>query len=239
MPFEICNEFPDRDELGAEGLHLELDVHLSLDYREHTDEDAIKLLIDHIEGCDGYRYYLIHIGQPSRAWCVHFEAVCCQDTTGKMCKGVYRTVDTKSFCLSIGSRHIENSQLQRRYQRIQDYPCKGRVHGFINRRHDWIYLDISHADCHPRPDDINDTIPVAPIPTEVKRFIASQITPRRLTSSDLYETVVERFGYVVNYGQVQNLWKESFVALSRWMKTSCDQAACSWKGSVKVPIVKR
>ncbi|SAL96031.1 hypothetical protein [Absidia glauca] len=52
----------------AEGLRLELDVRLSLDYREHTDEDAMKLPIDHIEGCDGYRYYLIHIGKPSRAW---------------------------------------------------------------------------------------------------------------------------------------------------------------------------
>ncbi|SAL95177.1 hypothetical protein [Absidia glauca] len=74
----------------AEGLHLELDVHLSLDYREHTNEDAIKLLIDHIEGCDDYRYYSVHIGKPSRAWCVHFEAVCCQDT-------VVDTLKTRSY----------------------------------------------------------------------------------------------------------------------------------------------
>ncbi|SAL95028.1 hypothetical protein [Absidia glauca] len=135
----------------AELLHPELEVHLSLDYRGLTDEEAMKLLLDDIEGWHGNRYYLIHIGKLSLAWSANFEAVCCQDTI-----------------------------------------------------------------------DIDDAIPVAPIPTEVKRFIASQIKPRRLTSPGLYEAVVERFGYVVNYGQVQNLWKASFVALLR-TSAACEE----------------
>lgn len=51
----------------------------------------------------------------------------------------------------------------------------------------------------------------APMSQEIKDFIQGEISIDNLNSVGLYEKVVERFGYVVNRGQVLNAWRNAFV----------------------------
>lgn len=110
----------------------------------------------------------------------------------------------------IGSRHIDESRLTRRYQRTQEYDCRGKIQGFINRRHNWIQLNVYHHMNHPTPAAAERRmVRSTPISDDVRRFIASRLHLYDLNATGLWEQVLEHAGgYVVNKGQVLNAWRD-------------------------------
>jgi hypothetical protein len=110
------------------------------------------------------------------------------------------------------AHHVDVSVLRRRYQRMESFACKGKVYGFINRKYNWVNLNVVHQIDHERPEVLEATmIRATPMPQAIKTFICAQIDIHDLNAVNLYEKVVAEFGYVVNRGQVSNAWRNAFV----------------------------
>ncbi|CAO3599437.1 unnamed protein product [Absidia cylindrospora] len=159
---EVPHDFVDPDEPGEDGICLNVDIAMDEHLQGLTDEE-IKELLETVRSLDGVEYFWKHAGNPE----LPFKVVCSQDREGK---------------------HVDESRLQRRYQRTTEFHCKGKVRGFIDRTSNGIQLIVSHQMNHPQPATLEASmIRTVPMTQEIKEFIQTQISMDNLNSIGLYE----------------------------------------------------
>jgi hypothetical protein len=206
---DITSEFLELNERGDDGVCLDVDVLLDDNLRSLTDEQVKEFILDNVKLLDGYEYFWKHTGNPELQFGVTFEAVCSQDTKGKLCKKGLKVTDSLQHY--IVCQHVDESRLQRRYQRTEPFDCQGKVTGFINRRHNWIHITVTHLLDHPTPANMElRMLRASPMPQSIKDFIESEVNIDDLNAVGLYEKVVANFGYVVTRSQVLNAWHKGF-----------------------------
>ncbi|SAM02978.1 hypothetical protein [Absidia glauca] len=191
MLSELPHYFLDPKEVD-DGVYLTADIYLDQRLRDMSNEQILQVILDKVQLLDHYEYYWKYSGKTQLRHCEGFAAVCSQD------KEV--------------AHHVDVSVLRRRYQRMESFACKGKVYGFINRKYNWVNLNVVHLLDHERPEVLEATmIRATPMPQAIKSFICAQIDIHDLNAVNLYEKVVDEFGYVVNRGQVSNAWRNAFV----------------------------
>ncbi|SAL97787.1 hypothetical protein, partial, partial [Absidia glauca] len=193
---EIANEFLEAHQVGDDGIWLSADIEMDERMQDLNDNDVRDLILEELRQIDGYEYLWKYTGAPSLSFRVAFEAICSQDRQG--------------------CRHIAESRLTRRYVRTDEYDCHGKVHGFINRQHNWIRLEVFHHISHPTPATNESTrMTTVPVTDEIKAFIAERINLHGPNCVGLYEQIVQVYGFVVNRGQVLNAWRAVFETMYR------------------------
>jgi hypothetical protein len=81
---EFNNEFLEPEQRGDVGICLDVDILLDKNLRILTDDQVKEFILDKVQLLDGYEYFWKHHGVPKLKFAATFEAVCSQDTNGKL-----------------------------------------------------------------------------------------------------------------------------------------------------------
>jgi hypothetical protein len=84
MLYEVPHYFLDPEEVGTDGVYLQADIFMGHALRDLDDDQLREKLLDVVKGLDHYEYYWRYKAEPKLRHCMAFEAVCIQDSQGKV-----------------------------------------------------------------------------------------------------------------------------------------------------------
>jgi hypothetical protein len=83
MLFEVPHYFLDSEEVGDDGVYLQVDIFMGHALRQLNDDQIREKLLQVVTDIDHYEYYWKYKAEPKLRHCMAFEAVCSQDSQGK------------------------------------------------------------------------------------------------------------------------------------------------------------
>ncbi|CAO3601226.1 unnamed protein product [Absidia cylindrospora] len=148
--------------------HSEVNIFMDDYLSQLSMEQLVEEIVEAVERCDQFRYYVIRIGNPMLRFITNFAATCCQRD-------------------DVQKQEHDDNERRRVRQRMETYDCGGSIVGNIDPRQLWINLKIDHQN-HPSPIQSNDTR----VSDEVKNYIRHHALTT--TSPELYRRVCQQFG---------------------------------------------